>query len=94
MCDDCENVSPAWHQKPIEGSTTCTDDDLKRFERWLKEPVRPVDWSTFDSEKCLALLARFEAAERVCKSVWRIRPTLIPYELEKDLQDWRTAAGK
>jgi len=70
---------------------TFTDDDLKR----LKEisAISPGDWNTTEAFGLLpALLARLEAAERVCGYVYGF-PDYRDLTERQLLFEWRKAAG-
>jgi hypothetical protein len=66
-----------------------TDEDLKRnkeiAERWIKQET--LGLISFKPSEMLALLARMEAAEKVCEQMWST------FDL-RYLEDWRKAAGK
>jgi hypothetical protein len=59
-----------------------TDDDLKRLEEMLQR----YDLSDVTFEQWNALLARLEAAERVCRAAHMVD--------EGTMNAWRKAAGK
>lgn len=43
-----------------------TDENLAKLKEWIKDAGGLIDWKTHDSDKLRALLARLEAAERLC----------------------------
>lgn len=66
---------------------TFADDDLKRFKEWMEGAKMPLHRrATFRY-----LLARLEAAEKVCKKAPLVRDTV---DLQDDLVEWRKAAER
>jgi hypothetical protein len=65
--------------------TPFTDDDLARIRGGCT--LSAAEYGNKDAEDILALIARLEAAEMVCQSLWE---TMDMGKLEA----WRKAAGK
>lgn len=79
--------------------TPFTDEDLKRLKKDL-DATRRVD-HMFDNpigeerfQTISALIARMEAAERVCDTARNRHHSLSWPEMFKAIEAWRKAAGK
>lgn len=74
----------------VPDSAAFTDSDVRR----LKEDVAKGGWSP----KMPALLARLEAAEKVCRTAEYVRASWINHHfgltLSTEIDAWRKAAGK
>jgi hypothetical protein len=80
---------------------TFTDDDLKRLKEWVDDAILNNYYIEGKPELFKDLLARLEAAERVCEAsekVVRPKERIGNAPLEQAIYDaleaWRKAAGK
>jgi len=71
-----------------------TDEDLKRLTEWINGvPARALTLP--NAELIKALLARLEAAEKVCSQIDKYTDTLDIYvPIRESYQEWEKAAGR
>lgn len=70
-----------------------TDEDLKRLKDLMMGfPNSAV--SSLDVGEIRALLARLEAAEKVCEAAQYMKRLIYSARFNADMEAWRKAAGK
>jgi len=74
---------------------TFSDSDLERLKDQLKRNDPADNFTSIETMK--ALLARLEAAERICEGIQNLcenHPEFSKGQAVTDLEAWRKAAGK